>query len=281
MTRPLPQGDYVVLYQGKGELEIGNATAKDTAPGRLTFALTPGDKKFSLRIKQTDPADPVRDIRVFWPGQSASKSLYNPPFAEYLRPFGTIRFMDWGATNGNPLQKWSERPQLDDARWSGDKGVPMEAMIDLCNQTKSNLWITLPHEADDDYIRRAAQLVKARLAPDLAVYLEYSNEVWNGAFKQAKYATERGLELKLSDNPNEARARFYAQRTAEMGRIWREVFGDEAKERLNGCGGGAGGQSQCRAPDFELEGDPPKRWTRWRSRLISATKSATRSSKTK
>ena len=82
-----------------------------------------------------------------------------------MRPFGTIRFMDWGATNGNPLQKWSERPTLDDARWSGDKGVPIEAMIDLCNQTRSNLWMTLPHLADDDYIKRAAESVKTRLAP--------------------------------------------------------------------------------------------------------------------
>ena len=36
----------------------------------------------------------------------------------------------------------------------------------------------------------------------------------------------------MSDNSGEAGARFYAQRTVEMGRIWKEVFGAQAKERL-------------------------------------------------
>ena len=230
---PLPQGEYVLVYQGQGEVEVGNGVpAKDATPGRLTFTPKPGAGKFSLRIKATDPADPVRDVRVFLPGQSEAKSLFNPRFTQFLRPFGTLRFMDWGATNGNPLQKWSERPQLGDARWSGDKGAPIEAMVDLCNQTGSDMWITLPHGADDDYFRRAAELVKERLAPSSKIYVEYSNEVWNGAFKQAKYAAERGTQLGLSNDANEARARFYAQRTVEMGRIWREVFGAEAAKRL-------------------------------------------------
>ena len=43
----------------------------------------------------------------------------------------------------------------------------------------------VPVNATDDYITKLAQLFKANLSPDLSVYIEYSNEVWNGSFQQA------------------------------------------------------------------------------------------------
>ena len=62
------------------------------------------------------------------------------------------------------------------------------------------------------------------------MYVEYSNEVWNGQFAQAGYATELGLALELSPDRYEARLGFYAQRSVEIFRQFVAVFG--SAERL-------------------------------------------------
>jgi hypothetical protein len=138
----------------------------------------------------------------------------------------TVRFMDWMETNGSQQKEWRDRPTVEAATWSG-KGVPVEILVALCNQLKANAWICLPHGADDDYVRQFAALVKGRLNPALKVYVEYSNEVWNGTFEQHRYAEAQAAKLGLgaTNKPWEGAALFYARRSMEIFRIWEEVFG--------------------------------------------------------
>lgn len=90
----------------------------------------------------------------------------------------------------------------------------------------------MPHMADDDYVHRFAQTAAGRLDPSLKVYIEYSNEVWNGQFAQSRYAGERGVELGLGpkERPWEAGWHFTAVRSVEIFRIWEEVLG--GRDRL-------------------------------------------------
>ena len=53
------------------------------------------------------------------------------------------------------------------------------------------------NKAEWDYSRELAELIKAQLDPNLKVYVEYSNETWNGMFKQFHYCVEQGEKLKL------------------------------------------------------------------------------------
>jgi len=105
-------------------------------------------------------------------------------------------------------------------------------MIDLCNRLQANPWFCLPHEATDDYVRQFALATKTLLKPGLKVYVEYSNEVWNGMFPQHQYAARRGKELSLGapERPWEGAALFHARRSLEIFRIWEDVFG--GKDRL-------------------------------------------------
>ncbi|NJN99194.1 MAG: hypothetical protein HC875_36435, partial [Anaerolineales bacterium] len=64
-------------------------------------------------------------------------------------------------------------------------------LIRLANDTGAEPWFTLPHQADDDYVRRFAQMVHADLRADLRAWMEYSNEVWNFSFQQAHWAEEQ------------------------------------------------------------------------------------------
>jgi len=84
--------------------------------------------------------------------------------------------------------------------------------------------------ADNDYVRRFARVVHERLDPDLNVYVEYSNEVWNGMFSQNRWAGEQGIERGFAEKPWEAAWRFTAYRSVQVFDVWENVFG--GRERL-------------------------------------------------
>ncbi len=227
-----PTGEYLLLYEGEGEIalnQVGGIVARE--PGRIVF--TPGNSGFFLQLRRTNPANPVRNIRVYLPGQHDGKTPFYPPFLERVKPFGTLRFMDWGRTNNSSLETWQDRPKVTGSRYTIN-GVPVEVMVELANTLNANAWFCIPHRADDDFVRHHAQLVKERLQPGLKAYVEYSNEVWNSQFQQTRYAGEKGVELGLGpkERPWEAGWHYYAQRTVEIGRIWKEVFGADTEKRL-------------------------------------------------
>lgn len=228
-----PPGEYVCLYEGEGEIEFWNhKKTVSTEPGRIVFELD-GTKGFFLRLKKTNPDNPLRNIRVIMPGYENSYQAhpFHPAFLERWKDFNAFRFMDWMCTNGSKISKWSDRPTPQSATYC-EKGVPLEVMIDLCNRQKINPWFCMPHLADDDYVRNFAKMVKDRLDPSLKVYVEYSNEVWNSTFQQTRYAQQKGQELGLGakERPWEGGAMYHAQRSVEIFKIWEEVFG--GKDRL-------------------------------------------------
>ena len=229
-----PLGDYVCLYDGEGRIEFGaNSKVVSRAPRRIVVDIEAKQEGTFLQLRQVNPANPVRNIRLLMPG--FEKTWENEPFSAVFlhrwRSFNTFRFMDWMQTNGSEQRNWADRPKPDDATWT-IKGIPLEVMIDLCNRLKINPWFCLPHESSDDYVRRFAELVKSRLDPSLKVHVEYSNEVWNGIFRQHVYAEAQGQKLGLGpkERPWEGAAMFYARRSLEIFHIWEEVLG--GRERL-------------------------------------------------
>jgi hypothetical protein len=104
-------------------------------------------------------------------------------------------------------------------------------MVELCNRQKANPWFCMPHLASDDYVRQFAALVKEKLDPSLNVYIEYSNEVWNGIFEQHRYAEDQAKKSDLGpkERPWEGAAMFYARRSVEIFGIWEQVFGGHSR----------------------------------------------------
>lgn len=223
-----PFGEYVVTYDGTGNVDMKRYDVIDVVgrePGKLDVLVAPANGGLLLQVKESDPTDPVRNIHVWMPGFGDGKTTFNPDFLERLRGFPVIRFMEWQRTNASPTIRWADRPRVEDARYSTDKGVPLEIMVDLANQLGADPWFTIPHAANDEYVRSFAQLVRGRLQPNRKVYVEYTNEVWNSMFKQAGYAQKRGLAAGLSDDAFLAQLRFYSVRAVEVMKIFEEVFG--------------------------------------------------------
>jgi hypothetical protein len=251
-----PGGDYIALYDGTAELKFDVAGGvKDKRPGRelvhvdaskgnLSFLITsipkPGSYPKNMRLIMPGGVcdnDPVRHCDTDKPcaggatctpfEKNHETQIFHPSFLDRIKQFSTLRFMDWMRTNDSKERKWKDRPLPSDVRWRD--GVPLEIMVALANRMAQNPWFNIPHAADDDYVRRFATYVRDNLRPDLKVYVEYSNEVWNGMFPQAAYATQQGKKLRLGTSDWDAQYRFYAKRTTQVHKIWESVFKGQQK----------------------------------------------------
>lgn len=177
----------------------------------------------------------TKSLHVWVPG-STPGDLFMPEIVQGVRGLGHVRFMALGETNNSGLSLWSDRAKITDAQ-RGLKGAPYEEMLDLCDQTGANPWICVPDQADDDFVRNLATLVKERLGrgpPWEVVYIEHSNEVWNWQFQQAKRNwTATQQEIAAGDpnklktvQPNNAdawRMSRHAFRTLHIGEIFKQI----------------------------------------------------------
>jgi hypothetical protein len=92
-------------------------------------------------------------------------------------------------------------------------------MIDLANALGADPWLCVPHLADDGWARGLGALLASRLDPARKIYLEYSNEVWNGGFSQTGWARDKGKAAGLHMPENDetlGMLRFYAARAAKI-----------------------------------------------------------------
>lgn len=223
-----PGGRYVVLYEGDGDLQFyldGRVAA--SSPGRIELQVTPSNAGVHLKLVRTNPANPLRNIRVVMPGfeQTYQSAPFHPQFLYRWSVYKTLRFMDWGRTNHSTVREWQDRTRPTSQTQGGERGASLEYMIDLANTLNANPWFCIPHLASDDYVRQFATLVRDRLKPGLKAHIEYSNEVWNGIFDQYYYARDQGLRLGLANDGFTASQRYYSQRSVEIFNLVESVFG--------------------------------------------------------
>lgn len=230
-------GRYVLSYEGIGRVQVtGPVSNVRYRDGDIHFTFTPSDGLVGIRVNRIDPAgtgDHIRNIRIVREDHLQLDALgyrFNPDWLEKIRDVRVLRFMDWMATNDSGQITWADRPRVEDATFT-THGVPVEIMVELANEVGADAWFTLPHMADDDYVRQFASYVRDHLNPDLKAYVEYSNEVWNWQFAQATWAAEQA-RARWGEGVGDGWVQFAGLRAAQMAQIWTDVFGSEAEDRL-------------------------------------------------
>ncbi|MCX7566451.1 hypothetical protein OS189_08870 [Sulfitobacter sp. F26169L] len=230
---PSLEGRYVLRFDGGGVVEpTGRARNIRYGRGEVRFDYTPGPGSVEIRIQRTSSSDPVRNISVVREDRLAlweSGAVFNPDWTARLAPFETLRFMDWMETNNSTQSRWQDRPQTGDASWA-HHGVPLEIMLALANGLGKDIWVNIPHLADDAYVKAFAQEIRAGLDPAQKVYVEYSNEMWNFQFAQTRWAEEQAKERW---GKTDVGTQFYAMRAAEVARIWSAVFKGNESQLVN------------------------------------------------
>lgn len=261
---PYRAGQYVVLYDGQGTMSYGlDAQLVSSAPGRDVINVqTPhSNSGISLAIKATDPnhtGNYIRNIRVVKAEEEAllaAGNVFSPNFLSLIQHFRALRFMDWLSTNNSNLTSWSNRPLPSNGGYGSANGAPLEVAVQLCNAVSADCWLNIPHKADNDYITRMAQLVHASLGTGQKVYVELSNEVWNGSFQQSAYATAQGKTLwpgaKATDY--DYNRSWYGMRVAQTCDIWKSTWGSDANRVVCVMGAqAAGAYSATQALDCPL-----------------------------
>lgn len=241
-TDAWPVGKYTVLWEGTGQISLFGTFENLTNAGvrSMTFEMVnPTDGIVELSIEESDINDPIHGIHVLMPGSLATYETqpFNPVWTNQLDIFETVRFMDWGSTNGwgqieegeigdSTRFDWSARSQMEYYTWTHSRGIPYEMMVQYMNDFDKDGWVCVPHTASDDYIRQMARFFRDELEPERHLYIEYSNEIWNWIFPQAHWTNEYGCIA--NDQPWPEGTVPFIQNVLD---IWTEEFAGEA-ERL-------------------------------------------------
>lgn len=167
-------------------------------------------------LKWHSPNDCFRDVHGV-----TGDNPWNPQFLKEISIYHALRFMDWDYINGSQRSSWNERPQkaeliqtvvayewmidlcnrIDADMWvcvphlavnrdTGDR--PCDYALRLCLLIKTGVDMRdtdLEPLLDRLSSMSAEQLIQAGgvrtcepLRPDRKMYIEYSNETWNGGF---------------------------------------------------------------------------------------------------
>ncbi len=231
-------GNYRLTYSGEGSFSLsGRARVYKKSPGEWWFSYTPGDGTVGIAITQTDPnqvGDYLRNFKIVHEDHivlDEAGFAFNPRWLAKIDDLRLVRFMDWMFTNGSEIESLKDRPLVTDYTYVR-RGVPVEVMVELANIIGTDAWFNMPHKADDTYMRTFATYVRDNLDPDLKAYVEYSNELWNFGFTQAIWSGQMAEKLWGKDAAPDSWIQYAGTRAAEMARIWQEVYGAEADDRL-------------------------------------------------
>ena len=201
-TNQIPGGAFVAIYG------LGNSPITD------------------IRLSMPDPADP-------W-NQSLETGTFHPTFLDRIadRDWAYIRIGNMiNTVHDNPQIDWVDRRKPTHCfqegvinmraaapedyliwtdsggeerypKFNNRTGMSFEYMVELCNSTGKDLWLSTPHRVTDDFLHKLAQLIQygsdginpytgsggsnptpslplyPALDPSIQIYLEFSNEVW-------------------------------------------------------------------------------------------------------
>jgi len=234
-------GNWSISFTGTGTISCSNGPQipyqhYNATTNKVSAIMTvyKGQWTFWCSVRGTNGT--TTDIKWIRPGYDINDY---PTFTKsYLAQFpgwNTFRFMDWFGTNGNTLVNWADHPSLLDAQ--NIRGYAYDFAIELCNTLNTNAWINIPSNATDDYVTQMATLFKNKLNPNLILYVEYSNELWNFIFPQAHWSlslAEEEVAANASSNLNwdNGNNKYYwafrrqFTRPAEISKIFRSIYGD-------------------------------------------------------
>ncbi len=235
-TKIMPAADYIVEWRGEGTLgTYSNVEKISDHKFRIKWdgSSATNENGITLFIEATDPkhtGNYIRDIQVYQEKYTDLVKMgehFDPKWFGQIDDFRVLRTHDWQGTNFSKVTNWTSNDvTADQAFWVKDgRGMPYELLVEVANQTRSDLWINIPHLATDQYMREAAQFVKDNLAKDIKVHVEYTNEYWTTIFDQHPYLNAKGAEL--FGNVPFANAQAYGARASEMTQIFKQVFGAE------------------------------------------------------
>jgi hypothetical protein len=260
--KAVPAGNYTVLYDGEGKMTYSDdAKLIHREKGKDIISIVPSrsgvkdELRVKLIIKHSNPNNYLRNIRVLMPGGVCSNNpfkrvsndrqcrgsrylsfekyhaslIFNPAYLNYMKDFKVVRFMNMSGITRNPISDWDKRPKITDPTWGGKEGMrgaPLEIMVALANKLNADPWFSIPHKANNNYVRQQARYVKNNLKPGLKAYVEYTNEAWNSIFTQSHYVKDMGERMQLDIDRDKGGYKYFSLRSVQIFDMWEKEFGN-------------------------------------------------------
>jgi hypothetical protein len=125
--------------------------------------------------------NPITNFHVVRPGGTLDG--LTPQFQSYLNSYQAVRWMNNNNVNNNVMNV-GVADLLPSGQNLGTAGNSYDDIIKWSNQQANlkTVWITIPTNANDAFVKTVADKFAQKLAPAKNVVVEYSNEPWNFAF---------------------------------------------------------------------------------------------------
>ncbi len=246
-------GTYTIQFKGQATIQpvsgsnftVANKIYKsstNTTTAELVYpAIIPDGTSMFIGFTNTRfnaTSNGIKDIKIMKPGLTVSAPTFSSQFLTHLLRFDCIRYMDWRKTNGNNDSLWGKRTLKTLPSQQQENGIAWEYVIELANTLQKDIWINIPHKVNNTYITNLATLLRDSLSPNLNIYVEYSNELWNSQFAQTQFINEKSLiegntpgSVINFDNVNDQftwRMRYVAKRSKTISDLFKNVFGATA-----------------------------------------------------
>lgn len=249
---PLPAG---VGYDPGSNTTTAQVVVADADLFALTFRQT---RRTANGLENSG----ITNVQLLRPTAAGGQTSYPPGtlFAADVKDafsrFTTLRYL---TANFNAERNWSDRklPGAMKGAW-GDRHAVWENEILLANETGKDLYVTIPINASEEYVRKLALLIRygsdgvqpyagpvanpvyPGLNPNLRLYVEWANETWNWAFTQAHLGAGAARDAVLNRTPDGQIInydgkreqgdwrRWTALQTVKASQTFRSVWGDSA-----------------------------------------------------
>jgi hypothetical protein len=230
-------------------------TPSDSINVYLNYTNTQRTAASALNTGLTD----IQMMRPKYPGATTyygPDTVFNAALESAVSPFTVIRGMTYLNTNGTTIATWNDRVRPGAPIQAQFNGGALEYLVMLANETGKDLWVNVPVSADPDYILKLAQLLRfgsdgvlpytspqgnpkyPPVQPNIDIYVEYSNEVWNFSFAQAQTNLQLAeAEVAAGNSPlnYDGSTNIYywgwrrvAEQAVHISKIFRTVWGPEA-----------------------------------------------------
>jgi hypothetical protein len=187
-----------LTWEGDGTMAAGSNTNSATTIDSNTIEFTPDSITNNLKIYWnitgfgTTGISNVAVVRTDRADLYDAGNVYEPVWLERLSAGGQTRYLNWlNINSSNTAPTLAGRASTSHYNY-GD--MPVEVLVDICNQSNSDLWILMNHQAPQDLVEYEAAYIRDNLNSGLKTLFEVSNEPWNSAFGQTEYYYARGLE---------------------------------------------------------------------------------------
>lgn len=193
-----PPREYKINIKPWGGRKLKTGEYRVTDPGSnnpdSSFSVVMFDEK-NIVLKFTEKPSSKLSIRHI-----GEQGVFASTFADRARKAGCVRFMDPHRINSpeyDSSNPWVRK--VEGARNTFEHSLITPKFIgEMAAFFKFSPWVCIHHHAIHEDIIAFATELKEGLGPDfgLPVIVEHSNEVWNGAFPQHRYAKEHSQGYK-------------------------------------------------------------------------------------